>query len=472
MSADAHAAAGEFRPGSWIAHQPRKPTPPSSGSTTVLNPLSRFPFERRGGPVITARPLPPVLVSSIPISLVLLLAPVAPAQNGVPQLAAVREQLRGESLEGIAHGAAAAAKWGLQKSVPELQGALQRLGKQKRVRWAAIHLMDALIRLSAKVTPQAIRRFARDDFYYPMPLILMVRHPKTHEEGLLRMLQNHKDHGWSAAGNALAEIRSKRFVAHVLSTTQVRLHVTIRVPNTKVVPGRGEDILIEEIEELEVPDVPARKGYPQIPVYRLHGDRESAKPAVAVALCKGAVPVFFSRRPRPEEEEEGVEVVVSERSPEHRVHWLAQVLGVKRSQIPLQASVRVEFGWRDARTYERKLEIERQKIAGGYRALVNRWASSGLVDPKSVGSVQIRTHVTGHAPAPRCGLAGDQRRRGRADRGREDGRELGERLEPRPSEDRRSKLEFPAHRRREPQLLPCPSPPQRAPIRPDVRIPN
>ncbi len=323
------------------------------------------------------------------------------------QLLGIISRLKSYDMAQVAWGAHLAAKDNLKRLVPELRKTLRSLEEQKlsKVRYASMALLDALIRLDAKVPPGEIEPWLTSHTL-PASMVLMARDPKKYDELLLELFEIHSKDRWNsfywlAAGNLLVHIKSKKIAPRILAGLHVSLSVNLYDADSDMEQnhsiGLGGGAGGTSGRYLRIP-----KNYPPVPLYRLE---EQNLPKTHL-LAQGPKPIYYrrllSKRYRLRSS------YTLEDTPRRKLQWICALLDIKVDKQPFQLWDGARITWQDGDAYVRKIKAERTKVEGSFRSLINRLHGKGLVTKDEVlgvnpaVSIQVFDHrQSDPTPLPR-----------------------------------------------------------------------
>jgi hypothetical protein len=323
------------------------------------------------------------------------LSAALPSQDG-PVLG-ILNHLQSHDLAQVARGAHQADVHGLKELVPELRKTLHRLTKLKAtgVRYTSMVLFDALIRLKAKLPPDEIEPWL-GGHTLPAAMVLMARQPKEYEELLLGLFETHakdpwKSECWLAAGNLLVSFKSKKIASRILkglhAVVSMNLHdVGGDIQETWSV-GLGGGAGATSSGRIRIP-----ANYPPVALYRL----EKKKLPKTRLLAPGPKPVYYRRLSA-----QGCRTrsfYSLEDTSRRKLEWMCALLDIKMETQPFQLSDGTNVAWQDSDAYVRKIKVEKEKVEGSFRSLINRMQLKGLVTKEEASGIKptVSIHVFDH----------------------------------------------------------------------------
>ncbi|MHC4077919.1 MAG: hypothetical protein ACYST0_05685 [Planctomycetota bacterium] len=312
------------------------------------------------------------------------------------QLLGILNRLKSYDQAQVAWGAHLAAKHGVTQLIPDLRKTLDGLVERKgRHTFAAMALLDALIRLQADVPPKELEPWL-GGHTLPAAMVLMARNPKKHDELLLDIFDIHgkdpwKSHSWLAAGNLLVAIKSRKIASRILAGVRVSVSVNLYDTDSDMSQnyaiGLGGGVGGTSGRRLRIP-----KNYPPVPLYRL----EKKNLRKARLLAPGAKPIYYRRllsssyRLRSSYTYEDIS--------RRKLEWICALLDIQIHKQPFQLWDGARITWQDGDAYVRKVKAERTKVEGAFRSLINRLHGKGLVSKDEVLDVNpaVSTQVFDH----------------------------------------------------------------------------
>jgi hypothetical protein len=296
---------------------------------------------------------------------------------------ALRAELRSGDPSAVARAAFAAG--GLYRSrsdlVPSLLHALQRITGSETPDDARVvkHLLDALIRLDARVATSLLEAHELPVTTSTEALILAVRNGEP-AYPLLRRTVERSVHGPEieiagvAAGNLLAAAGDRHLLALMLPYVRPRIDVTVFDHHR----ARGETVgspLVTGCAWSETPE-----DHPPAVWYELSFHGCDWQPSL---LARGAVESVWWVR-REERRGESFACLSTRRRDATGVGlgWVATLLGVGIEELPLKPSYRETRRWRGPGTYTAFVQDVHAGVLRDGEALLDRLLGAGLLTPE------------------------------------------------------------------------------------------
>jgi hypothetical protein len=226
------------------------------------------------------------------------------------------------------------------------------------------YILDALLQLHARPSPEIVERMYRDGNEFAAALFWLLD-PATSDETFLRLIGDARtgDEVWVASSNMLAHRRSVAFVDWLLAHAKITLELTVAT-NTRIV-GESDGIFDGGIAcQVADPD-----GYPPRRFVTI-----STSPEEGTLLAGGSHPIYMRRTSRGSG--------LYERIDRNRrmFEYLAELARTPLSKLPVQNVMKKTIVFRSAAQLERSFLSWIADLRAGHLRLI-RLLSLGSVAP-------------------------------------------------------------------------------------------
>ncbi|MEE8104528.1 MAG: hypothetical protein V3T86_03235 [Planctomycetota bacterium] len=246
-------------------------------------------------------------------------------------------------------------------------------------------ILDSLIRLEAKLPWKELEPYFRRTRTHVMILVLL--HAQDHRDLLLDLFDSEKRQlrylEWVATANALVAQPTPRFAQRLLKDIEITVHLDITSPDqgpraggfASSGSGRGSG------------RITVQQGWPPYAVYYLEknaGTRE-------VLVAPGRTPIYYRRHVVESGTGGTGGSTPKDRRNSDRFGYLAELLGKKRSAIPIDDTHRVGVVFTDDATYKLDAAAARHEAVERFRKLCDQFVALGLLDANVANRIKPRT---------------------------------------------------------------------------------
>jgi len=217
-------------------------------------------------------------------------------------------------------------------------------------------ILDSLIRLEAKLPWKELEPHFRRTPTHVMILLLL---------------------------HALVAQPTRRFAQRLLKNAEITVHLNITAPGQGLCGGG----FASSMSGRGCGRIAVQQGWPPYAVYYLEknaGTRE-------VLIAPGRTPIYYRRHVVKSGVGGTGGSTPGDRRNSDRFGYLAELLGQKRSAIPIDATHRVGIVFTDAANYQRDAAAARQEAVERFRKLCDQFVALGLLDTDLANRIEPKT---------------------------------------------------------------------------------
>ena len=300
----------------------------------------------------------------------------APPGRGAEGFEALREKLASVEAATRAWGAWDAGEQGARGLVPELAAALRlALGDRsdEARTFELCALLDALIRLDARIAADDLARVSRVGSLRTQALVLAARDPEAHADALVAMRAGSRWLERVAIDNLLAAGAPRRAAEFLLPAARVRIIVNV----TDGHGGRGGG---GRSTGIGCGSLRAPEGFPPTVLYELVDARRTS----ATLFADGPRPIGFERAVH-HEREFGVGGHIEQLDEtDHALRLLRWIVKDRAKESVLASAVTLRHSWKDRQTYLDTVGPEIEARVKAWKELVGALVEAGHLDALSV----------------------------------------------------------------------------------------
>jgi hypothetical protein len=310
--------------------------------------------------------------------------------TGLPGMEPIREEpvafvadlLKSPDAKAQAWGAWYAGRDAMRELTPDLIAVVsQRANGATLVERAARDIaLDALIQLRAKVPASLVAGLIENK---PAHALILAARIEDASNTLLDYVRANPEGGeeWFAAANLLLSQRKRQPGFARVLVDKLKLGIDVYVSDdggTSGGSGAGGGIGCGAVTP----------GDPGLPPWAAYVLTASAKPDVSV-LALGPVPIYYERQlfaagylPSPSG------VFIQGPTSEHRLQYVAALMGISENRLPIRAQATHEIKWTDQPSLDAAIKSFRTNTRRGFAGLVSRLARAGFIPKEEVAAIK------------------------------------------------------------------------------------